>query len=42
MRVDERGSDANRICADCGTKYRGRVFRTLKQLAEDAGVTFDE
>lgn len=41
MRVDERGSDANRICADCGIKYRARVYRTLKQLAEEAGVTFE-
>jgi hypothetical protein len=42
MRVDEKGSDANRICADCGTKYRVRVYRTLKQLAQEAGVSLDE
>lgn len=42
MRVDEKGSDANRECADCGTRYRARVFRTLKELAHEAGVSFDE
>lgn len=42
MRVDEGGSDANRICADCGIKYRARVYRTLKQLAQESGVAFDE
>jgi hypothetical protein len=42
MRVDEKGSDANRICADCGTKYHARVYRTLKQLAQEAGVSLDE
>jgi ribosomal protein L37AE/L43A len=42
MRADERGNDLKRICADCGSKYRGRAFRTLASLAQDAGVTFDE
>lgn len=42
MRVNEKGGDARRECADCGTKYRARVFRTMKQLAEQSGVSFDE
>jgi hypothetical protein len=42
MRVHEKGSDAHRECADCGTKYRARVFRTLRQLAQEAGLSFDE
>jgi hypothetical protein len=42
MRKDEKGSDANRICADCGTPYRARVYKSFKQLAQEAGVSFDE
>jgi predicted RNA-binding Zn-ribbon protein involved in translation (DUF1610 family) len=42
MRKDEKGTDANRICADCGTPYRARVFKSFKQLAQDVGVSFDE
>lgn len=40
MRVNEKGSDGNRICGDCGTPYRAQVRKTLKQLAEEAGVSF--
>lgn len=42
MRNDEKGSDANRICGDCGTPYRARVYKSFKQLAQEAGVSFDE
>jgi hypothetical protein len=41
-RVNEKGGDANRVCADCGTHYRARVFKSFKALAADAGVSFDE
>lgn len=41
-RVNEQGSDANRLCADCGTHYHVRVRKTLRQLALEAGVSFDE
>ena len=42
MRANEKGSDANRVCADCGHKYRARVPKTFKELAAEAGVSFDE
>lgn len=41
VRVNEKGSDANRICADCETHYKVRVRKTLRQLAEEAGVSLD-
>lgn len=41
-RANEKGGDDNRICADCGTPYRARVYKSFKQLAQDAGVSFDE
>lgn len=42
MRKDEKGSDAARVCGDCGTPYRVRVFKSFKALAAEAGVSFDE
>ena len=38
MRANEKGSDSNRVCADCGAKYRTR--KTLRELAAEAGVSF--
>lgn len=40
VRADEKGSDTNRICADCGHKYHAR--KTFKELAAEVGVSFDE
>jgi|SRR5258708_3552174 len=40
MRANEKGSDANRICGDCGHKYHAR--KTFKELAAEVGVSFDE
>lgn len=41
-RVNEKGGDAQRLCSECDTPYRARVYRTLKQLAQEAGVSLDE
>jgi hypothetical protein len=40
-RKNEKGSDAQRICADCDTPYRAPVYKSFRQLAQDAGVSFD-
>lgn len=42
VRANEKGGDAQRVCADCGHTYRARVRKTLKELAEEAGVSLDE
>jgi hypothetical protein len=41
MRKDEKGGDAARICGDCGTPYRARVYKSFKALAAEAGVSFE-
>lgn len=39
-RVNEKGGDGDRICADCNTRYRcARVYKSFKQLAQEAGVS---